>query len=67
MPIYIGSTEILSGNLQIGSTPVQEVFVGSVKVWPPVSTLGGPRVLENDADTRALEDGVDIRVTEDIV
>jgi len=35
MGIFIGSVEITDGNLHIGSTPVQEVYVGSQKVWPP--------------------------------
>lgn len=33
--IFIGSTEIVDvGDIKIGSTDVQEVYVGSTKIWP---------------------------------
>ena len=38
MTIYKGSTEITPGNLYIGDQEVQEVYVGSTKVWENEST-----------------------------
>ena len=36
MSIYVGSTEIKNGKLNVGGTAVKEVYVGSTKVWPVI-------------------------------
>jgi len=35
MAIYVGTQEILAGKLKLGGNDIQEVYVGSQKVWPP--------------------------------
>ena len=34
MSIFVGSKEILAGDLKIGGSDIQEVYVGSQKIWP---------------------------------
>ena len=58
MPIYVGSTEILAGQLKVDGTDVTAVYLGAFQIWPvTVPSEGDTRVTESGTDTRVLEDG----------